>query len=189
MTTSITQAEATVLTETVKVNKEVIKGLRYTAVLDGRTTEICAHHDGTVYSADDKRFVPPLHWNCRSVLVPVIIPKSEMDASTNKRFNKAILAKLSPRQVGYFDGSPPAVENYDTWLRRQPFEVQLRHLDGDEDRLALWQSGNIQLKQFTTAKGDAVDVATLSRLDNRSVSAPIRQSPYEPAENLSLIHI
>ena len=106
-----------------------------------------------------------------------------MDASKSKRFDKKALDKLKPEQVGYFDGSPPAVEDYDTWLRRQPFEVQLRHLDGDEDRLALWQRGNVKLKQFTTAKGNAVDVAALRRLDNRSVEAPIRQSPYETAEN------
>ena len=181
LTTTITQAETDVLRQTAAENADVIDGLRYTAILDNRTTQICQHHDGNIYKIDDKRFIPPLHWNCRSVLVPTIIPKSKMDASTSKRFIRSGLARLSPKQVGYFDGIPPAVEDYDTWLRRQPFDVQLQHLNGDENRLALFQSGKIKLGSFTNAQGKDVDIDKLRRLNTRAVSQPLLQKKYEPA--------
>ncbi len=46
--------------------------LRFTAVLDNRTTEICRSLDGTMLSKDNdfwKTHSPPLHANCRSTLV------------------------------------------------------------------------------------------------------------------------
>ncbi|EEY78916.1 phage protein F-like protein [Acinetobacter calcoaceticus RUH2202] len=46
--------------------------VRFVSVLDGRTTKLCASLDGTVWRIDDPaKRVPPLHRNCRSILVPV----------------------------------------------------------------------------------------------------------------------
>ncbi|MGK7720014.1 minor capsid protein, partial [Acinetobacter baumannii] len=46
--------------------------VRFISVLDGRTSKLCAHLDGTVWRIDDPaKRVPPLHPNCRSELVPV----------------------------------------------------------------------------------------------------------------------
>lgn len=46
--------------------------VRLVATLDGRTSKLCAHLDGTVWRIDDPaKRVPPLHPNCRSELVPV----------------------------------------------------------------------------------------------------------------------
>ena len=177
LTTSITQAEAETLRATAEANPELIQGLRFTAVLDANTTQICQHHDGKVYDVKDKRFVPPLHWNCRSVMVPVVASRGELEDT--KGVSKAELAK---KDADYFNGFPPAVEDYDTWLRRQPVEVQLRHLDGDEDKLAIFQSGKLKLSQFTTSKGKGIDASTLRRLNNHaSFSAPVHQSKYSPA--------
>ena len=54
-------------------NADVLTGVEFTATLDSRTTEICARWDGTVWDVDDpKKQTPPLHFNCRSVLVPVV---------------------------------------------------------------------------------------------------------------------
>ena len=54
-------------------NDDVLTGVEFTATLDSRTTQICARWDGTVFKVDDpKKQTPPLHFNCRSVLVPVV---------------------------------------------------------------------------------------------------------------------
>ena len=52
-------------------NADVIEGLRWTAVLDGRTSAICMSLDGKVFPVDDGPR-PPAHVNCRSVMVAVI---------------------------------------------------------------------------------------------------------------------
>lgn len=51
-----------------------LHGMEYSAILDARTTEQCALLDGRIFPMDSPelgRFTPPLHFNCRSILVPV----------------------------------------------------------------------------------------------------------------------
>ena len=53
-----------------------IEALEFSAILDGRTTEICEHMDERVYPVNDKvweSYTPPLHFNCRSLLVAVTV--------------------------------------------------------------------------------------------------------------------
>lgn len=48
--------------------------VQFAAILDGRTTSICRERDGLVLMLDDDRLIantPPLHYQCRSTLVPV----------------------------------------------------------------------------------------------------------------------
>jgi SPP1 gp7 family putative phage head morphogenesis protein len=54
---------------------KVIKALVYVATLDDRTTPLCEFLHGTQIWPDDPRLdaiVPPNHFNCRSILDPVI---------------------------------------------------------------------------------------------------------------------
>lgn len=50
----------------------VVAGYQYSAIMDDRTTEICAALDGKIFKADDAP-TPPLHFNCRSTLIPITI--------------------------------------------------------------------------------------------------------------------
>ena len=55
-----------------------VTAMTFSAILDSRTTAICEHMDGRTYSADQwqgdlRRWVPPDHFNCRSLLVPVTV--------------------------------------------------------------------------------------------------------------------
>ncbi|MFH3942289.1 minor capsid protein [Acinetobacter nosocomialis] len=53
-------------------NKIGFEYVRFVSVLDGRTTKLCASLDGFVWEVNDPaKRVPPLHPNCRSILVPV----------------------------------------------------------------------------------------------------------------------
>jgi len=55
-------------------NLDVIQGFMFSAVLDGGTTDICRSLDKQVFLPKDAvslQFTPPLHWYCRSILVPI----------------------------------------------------------------------------------------------------------------------
>lgn len=56
-----------------KANRLIV-AVQFTAILDARTTNICRSRDGLIMRLDDERLdanTPPLHYNCRSTLVPV----------------------------------------------------------------------------------------------------------------------
>lgn len=48
----------------------VVVGYQYSAILDGRTTEICEKLNGKKFKAENAP-IPPLHFNCRSLLIPI----------------------------------------------------------------------------------------------------------------------
>jgi len=53
---------------------------KYSAVLDGRTTLVCEHWNGTILPADDpawKSHQPPLHFGCRSHLLALTRTQAE----------------------------------------------------------------------------------------------------------------
>lgn len=60
-----------------------VKQVAFSAILDTRTTEVCRFMHGKIFRRDDPalaRLLPPLHFNCRSVVVPVP-PSMERDPS------------------------------------------------------------------------------------------------------------
>lgn len=51
-----------------------VEALEYSAILDGRTTDLCRELDGKIYPADSdiwNTYRPPNHFNCRSLLIAV----------------------------------------------------------------------------------------------------------------------
>lgn len=48
----------------------IVAGYQYSAVMDDRTSEICSGLHGAKFEAGDEP-VPPLHFNCRSLLIPI----------------------------------------------------------------------------------------------------------------------
>lgn len=58
-----------------KIFKEVkfVEAVRFTAILDDKTTIICRPRDGLILDLETylKFFLPPLHWHCRSYGVPL----------------------------------------------------------------------------------------------------------------------
>lgn len=53
---------------------DFVEALEYSAILDGKTTDICQELDGHIHAVDSEvwqYFKPPNHFNCRSLLVAV----------------------------------------------------------------------------------------------------------------------
>ena len=55
----------------------LVVAYEYSAVLDDRTTAICESLDGAIYADNSEvwtgspRYIPPNHYNCRSLLIPI----------------------------------------------------------------------------------------------------------------------
>lgn len=59
--------------------KDTIEAFQYSAVIDTSTTPFCFAHDGQIIRKSDPdydRINPPNHFNCRSLLIPVLITDS-----------------------------------------------------------------------------------------------------------------
>lgn len=59
--------------DTDPIAKQIVDAYQFSAIIDDRTSEVCRELDGKVFSDKEYvgRIVPPLHFNCRSVLVPI----------------------------------------------------------------------------------------------------------------------
>ena len=164
--TSITRASSMAQVKSMDSNKELIKGYKFVAVLDSRTSDICSRTDGTEFAIDDTRYLPPLHWRCRSTIVPITKSYSELMATKSDRVKKKVLQALPERELKKLDGRSPKKEGYSAWLRRQSQEVKMRHFGGDSERLRMFEGGSLELKQFFSKLGNKVNIQTLRRLDN-----------------------
>ena len=59
-----------------------IERYEFGAFLDDRTSEICEEHNGNIYYVKDAKVgvnCPPMHPNCRSMIIPVVKTVSELD--------------------------------------------------------------------------------------------------------------
>jgi len=75
---------------------DISDSYEFVATLDDRTTPECQDADGKTFKYDDpKALIPPLHWNCRSTIVPVINYKKlgleapKQERMTYKEWEKA----------------------------------------------------------------------------------------------------
>lgn len=75
---NVARTESAVLYETGHLGRYLedvaVQGVRYYAVMDSRTTEICRALDGRAWRLDDREAIvqPPAHYQCRSTLAPVL---------------------------------------------------------------------------------------------------------------------
>ena len=69
--TSIQQVANAASDNVYNANQDVTQKYRYVATLDGRTSAICRSLDGKEFKYGDGP-MPPVHFNCRSTIVPVI---------------------------------------------------------------------------------------------------------------------
>lgn len=154
--TLVTQVENSASERVMAANSDILVGYRFTAILDSRTSNICMSHNGKVYKLGEVRYRPPLHWNCRSFLVPVLQKGAKIS---------------SPRVTGPIPdvGDTPGEEGFSDWLRRQPPKVQMDLLGG-EDQMTLFQRGKIAVSEFFTVAGKKMSLEKLRLLDNLRTS-------------------
>jgi len=157
--TTITSTQNEALLAVGNKNNSVLKGYLFSAILDSRTSPICSYHNGRIYPPDDLRFKPPLHWNCRSTLIPVLKSKEELLDTTSVQLKKRNLKGEDPRNI---DGVAPKIKSFGEWLQRQSMEIQSDIL-GSEEKANLFREGKLKYDQFITKAGEALSIAALRR--------------------------
>jgi SPP1 gp7 family putative phage head morphogenesis protein len=130
-------------------NAELIKGLRWTATLDSRTSPVCRARDGKVYPMNSGPR-PPAHWNCRSTMTPVIKSWRELGFDMDE-------APASTRAS--MDGQVPADMTYQQWLRKQSAARQDEIL-GVKKGL-LFRDGGLELDRFVDRAGQEYNLTEL----------------------------
>jgi SPP1 gp7 family putative phage head morphogenesis protein len=145
---------------TYEANKSVLAGVRFVAALDDRTTELCAALDGSFWPLGSPDIqTPPLHWQCRSVLVPEVDyeklgldppPEGErvarnLGSVSEEDLQKTIAERRRKQGLGTRALVPSSV-TYQQWLRTQPDRVQDRVLG--RGKAELFRSGEVTLKDL-----------------------------------------
>ena len=170
--TAMTSVYAQADHEVYKANEKALRGYQYVAVLDSRTTPLCAHRDGQIYPVGDTSHLPPAHWHCRSTTVPIVKSYEDfgrLDAVAQTRKNN--LRGLSKKQIEFYDGMSPLGESYNSWLLRQPTDVQLRHL-GDYKKLEMLRSGQLTVDKFVTDAGQRLSIKELRQITDSGYALP-----------------
>jgi SPP1 gp7 family putative phage head morphogenesis protein len=179
--TNMTQAQQIITNKVVSANSDVISGFIFTAILDSRTSKLCSHYDDLFQSADNVRVRPPLHWNCRSTLVPVLKSKAAILRSKNKNLNIDKLIELDDAEL---PGATPIKETIDVWLRRQAFSKQVEFL-GSEEKVTLFQQGTLAVADFFSTLGKPISLSALRVKDNLlTYFSPTRAVAEDPAKVL-----
>ena len=84
-------------------NDDILKGYRFLAVNDSRTSRTCARLDQTTYLKDDPKLssvTPPLHPNCRSALTFDVDDRFKLDpAETKKASSFNVDGKRDPKPI------------------------------------------------------------------------------------------
>jgi len=146
--------------KTFQDNDDLVKGVEQLSTLDGNTTDICISYSGGKWDLEGNpingttlpfKGGPPRHWNCRSVLIPILKtfkeigidlpePKESTRASINGQLNENI--------------------TFEDWLSRRSKEQQDEQLGAG--RAQLWRDGTITLKQLLDLNGNPLTLEQLT---------------------------
>lgn len=134
-------------------NSEIIKGVRWVATLDARTSQTCISLDGTVFGLDEGPR-PPAHPFCRSTTTPVVKSYKELGLD---------LPDIPQTTRASMNGQVPANTTYPKWLRSQPVSVQDQVLG---KRLAReWRAGRVSVDRFIDSNYRPLSLAEILKLE------------------------
>jgi SPP1 gp7 family putative phage head morphogenesis protein len=158
-------------------NAERLRGLRYVAELDRRTTPICRSLDGKVFPVKDAP-QPPLHWLCRSHVEPVFksvklekylseqtrIARIDTEGRTVKHRDGTTSTKYEKLRVKF----PERRLNYNRWLTsmvksNNPADVSFAREVLRPSRFKLVKTGKLKMNQLYYA-GKLRNLKELKRL-------------------------
>ena len=156
--TSISSVANQVRQETYIANSDVVEGVQFLAVLDDSTTPICRDHSNNSWkytSAGWKNMSggqdyrrPPLHFNCRSTLIPLVYPADVLAKTVPAKMAK--VPKDRARTMGKPLPRKAEFNNFDAWLAAQSVGKQ-KNVMGS--KYALWKAGEISAMRVASQKG------------------------------------
>lgn len=202
--TEITRRNATAITRTAvnfianesrteffKQNSDLFDEEQFVATLDSRTTPICRANDGKKFPIGTGPR-PPLHFNCRSLRVPVIGGDALGNRPAKPVTEKMLLREFAQQQgiptptkrsglpkgtktkydnfarkrIRELTGQVPAVTDYQNWLMKQSKDFQDDILG--KTKAMLFRGGGLKLDKFVNESGREF---TLSELASKHADA------------------
>jgi hypothetical protein len=161
-----------------KENDDVIRGVQALVTLDERTSDICISRSGGAWNPNTGAPLPdspvqesypgppPWHFNCRTTLVPVLRSIEGIKAKKGPAVKKR-LRQLERGTQASMDGTVSGDLDFPQWLQRQgrtaEGRARQRRVLGP-GRLALWKSGDINLRQLVDQRGRSLTLAQLRAL-------------------------
>ena len=130
-----------------RANDDIIAGVRQLSTLDGRTSDICVAYSGGEWDNDRQPIKPtklpynggpPRHWNCRSILTPIVRDLPGLPAFRTSQRASA-------------DGPVRADITFAEWLAGKPKSFQDELLG--PGKAQLWRDGTITLQQLLDQRG------------------------------------
>ena len=121
---------------TIDNNKDIIESVEWVSTLDGKTTSTCQALDGKVFPIDSGPR-PPMHWGCRSTVIPIV--KEEFKVNTSSDTRRPAKGPDGREEVS-------GKTTYQSWLNKQPKQFQVEVLG--EARAELFRQGNLSLDRF-----------------------------------------
>ncbi len=172
--------------EFINSNADLIDQEQYVATLDARTTPVCRSNDGKLFPIG-KGPRPPLHFNCRSLRVPVIDgealgsrpakPVTERQllrefsakngfAAPTKRANlphgtKTQYDQFARMRIRELTGRVPGKTTYQQWLTKQSASFQDDVLGATRGKL--FRKGGLTLDRFVNRTGDEIPLGQLAK--------------------------
>jgi len=146
--TAVQHAASVARQKTWEENDDLVKGVRWSSTLDGRTSTVCRSLDGKIFPIN-KGPRPPIHIQCRSGTVAVL----------DGRFD--FLKKGATRSS--MGGPVDADETYYSWLKKQPIAFQNKVLG--PQRAKLLRDGGLSAERFAELNlGKTFKPLTLSEM-------------------------
>ncbi len=122
--------------EVFKANKKIVPKVQYQATLDDRTTVVCINLDGKVFETG-KGPRPPIHFQCRSTVVPITPSWQEFGVSDPPPATRASM-----------NGAVPAKLTYKKWFAQQSKATQVKVLG--KKKAELFRSGRVKIEKFSS---------------------------------------
>ena len=180
--TSVQAVSHSARLEAFKANSDILSGVQWISTLDSRTSTGCRARSMLIWDLDGRPqghsmalIGPPAHFNCRSTLVSVLRPWSEV--SSNEDFDlpdgskgtlpDLVRAKLPKSKAdSVIDamqasmGGPVSADlDYESWLKLQPIEVQMDVLGPEKHRL--WTEGRITFRDLVDQRGNPLTLSEI----------------------------
>jgi SPP1 gp7 family putative phage head morphogenesis protein len=150
-------------------NSDVLKGLKWSATLDLRTTPQCRIRDGKLYTPETHKPIGHeipwgagpgrLHWRCRSASIPVVKSNKELGIDLPD-------LELRNKSRASMDGQVPPDTTYGDWLRKQSAARQDEVLG--QTRARLMRDGKLDLADMYSHKGVFLTLDELRQRDKRA---------------------
>jgi len=186
--TAVTHVSNAARNEVWSENSDILQGLKWTSTLDGRTSPICRANDGKVFPIDSGPR-PPAHFNCRSIMVPVLDgeavvgerPFVRSAARPDERLadfratakeqagdswadmtpaaRSRATARVRSAWTAENVGQVPSDVTYSEWLGRQPTEFQNEVLG--TRRAQMFRSGELSLDRMVDRAGNEIPLSQL----------------------------